>query len=41
MLEIKLMYSDNQKTLEQEGDFQTQVMTLNWPKNVRHNKCAV
>ena len=28
---ILLFYSDNQKTLKQEDDFQTQVMTLNSP----------
>ena len=34
-------YSDNQKTLEQEDDVQTQVMTFNSPKNMIHSNCAM
>ena len=33
-------YSDNQKTLEQEDDVQTQVMTLNSLMNIRPSNCA-
>ncbi len=36
-----LLYSKNQHILEQEDDFQTLVMTLNSPMNMRHSNCAV
>ena len=29
-----MIYSDNQKTLENEDDYQTQIMTLNSPMNI-------
>ena len=34
------MYSENQKTLDKEDDFKTQVITFTFPMNMRNN-CAV
>jgi len=35
------MYSDNQKTLQQENDFLNQVISLKSPMSLRHGNCAV
>ena len=36
-----LNYSENQKTPEQKDDFETQVLNLYSPLNMRHRNCAV
>ena len=40
-VDLEIEYSDNQKTLEQEDDFQNQFITLKRLMSMRHSKYAV